>query len=269
MKVLILFLSVLGFFGCEELPFTNEDIKASTDKPKNRKEEIKEQDSLQSENELPFSEREGKASVIAEEGKGEDQETEEKPLEEEKENKATSFLEEEITVISEDLELKEDTVIQNRKVILDMVLIKTFEHNLFIKAEEFVSNHSVIRNFPESEKAKKKMNGRNGGNILISTERAIGELQLVLSGEEAGSVPRRRFISKEHKESLRGQKGRDGSSAVYKKVCRKMTIPLALQSISIPIFSNPLSIRKCWEECIALPTVGEDGGEGASWSSRI
>jgi len=54
------------------------------------------------------------------------------------------FTEEEITLISEELELTEDTVIKNRKVVLDMAQIKTHEHSLFIIAEKFHSNHSVL-----------------------------------------------------------------------------------------------------------------------------
>ena len=64
--------------------------------------------------------------------------------------------EEETTIISENLELTKDSVIQDRKVVLNMVAIKTFEHDLSIIAEVFVSNHSVIQNFPEGHKSKEK-----------------------------------------------------------------------------------------------------------------
>ena len=60
--------------------------------------------------------------------------------------------EEETTILSEDLELSENLVIQNRKVVLDMVTIQTLQHDLTILAEEFVSNHSFIRNFPEGQR---------------------------------------------------------------------------------------------------------------------
>ena len=80
------------------------------------------------------------------------------------------ILEEEITFISEDMNLKKDTVIQNRKVVLDMITIKTFEHNFFILAEEFISNHSVIQNF-------------SCGNIQVEAGIAKGELRLILNGE--------------------------------------------------------------------------------------
>ena len=55
--------------------------------------------------------------------------------------------------ISENLELSKDTIIQNKKVVLNMVTIQTFEHDLTIIADEFVSNHSMIQNFPEGQKA--------------------------------------------------------------------------------------------------------------------
>ena len=246
MKNLILLSGFLIFCGCEELPFTNEDIIASTERPKN----TKEPDTIQTESKPPLPEKKEEAPVIQEE------------TEEEKENEEPPFLEGDITLISEDLELKEDTIIQNRKVVLDMVLIKTFEHDLFIRAEEFISNHSIIRNFPESEKAKKSQNGRNGGNILIKTEKAIGELQLVLNGEEAGRVPRRAFISKSEKERLRGKNGNDGQDAVYRKVCHSITLPFRLSPIgNIPLFPGH-SVKKCWYECASSPTAGEDGGRG-------
>ena len=257
MKNLILYAGCLILFGCEELPFTNEDITASTKKSEVT-EEIKELDNLQTETESkpPVLQDKKDIPVITEDEQTDDQIAEDNPPEE------NPFLEKEITLISEDLELREDTVIQNRKVVLDMAAVKTFEHNLFIIAEEFVSNHSVIRNFPEDEKAKKFQNGKNGGNILIEAERAIGELQIVLNGEEAGRVPKRNTISKAYRERLRGQKGRNGQNAVYRTFCRTASIPLILQAISIPIFSSSIPIKRCRELCVALPTKGEDGGRG-------
>ena len=94
--------------------------------------------------------------------------------------------EDEITLISGVFELEKNTVIQNRKVVLSMVTVKTFEYDLTIRAEEFVSNYSVIKNFPEEQKAKRGQSGRDGGDILIETGIAQGELQLILSGENAG-----------------------------------------------------------------------------------
>ena len=255
MKNLILYVGCLTLFGCEELPFTNEDITASTRKSEVT-EEIKELDNLQTESKSSLPENKNNTPVKTENEEAKEQATEENPPEEK------PFLEEEITLISEDLELTEDTVIQNRQVVLDMVVVKTFEHNLFIIAEEFVSNHSVIQNFPEDEKAKKFQNGRSGGNILIETDRAIGELQLVLNGEEAGRVPKQNLISKEQRKRLKGQKGRYGRDAVYETVCRISSISLALQAISIPIFPGSIPIKRCRERCVAPPTEGEDGGGG-------
>lgn len=256
MKNLILYASCLILFGCEELPFTNKDVTATKEVTEEPKKEIGDLDNIQTESKSPVLQDKKDIPIITEDEQTDSQIVEESPTEE------NPFLEEEITLISEDLELTENTVIQNRKVVLDMVAIKTFEHNLFIIAEEFVSNHSVIRNFLESEKAKKFQNGKSGGNILIEAERAIGELQLVLNGEEAGRVPRRNTISKAHKERLRGQKGRNGQGAVYRNFCRKASFPLALQAINIPIFLNSVSIKRCRELCVALPTKGEDGGRG-------
>ena len=101
-----------------------------------------------------------------------------------------------------------------------MVAIKTFEHDLTIKSEEFISNHSVIQNFPEGQKAKKKEHGKNGGNILIEAEIAQGELQLILNGEEAGRVSNQEILSKEEVAKLKGRRGQSGRDAVYKTHCR-------------------------------------------------
>ncbi|MDE0518543.1 MAG: hypothetical protein OXH36_03175 [Bdellovibrionales bacterium] len=72
-----------------------------------------------------------------------------------------------------------------------MVTIQTLQHDLTILAEEFVSNHSFIRNFPEGQTANKKENGRNGGHVLIKAKIAKGSLGLILSGENGGYVSKR------------------------------------------------------------------------------
>ena len=156
----------------------------------------------------------------------------------------------EITIVSGVLELEKDTVIQNRRVVLNMVTVKTFEHDLTIRSEEFVSNHSVIQNFPEKLKAKKGKSGRNGGDILIETGIAQGKLQLVLNGENAGRGKGWRKISKRKREKLRGKAGRDGRNAVYRTFCKDLSILV----ITVD--------RHCWEECVSPPTMGEDGGDG-------
>ena len=180
--------------------------------------------------------------------------------------------EEETTIISGDLKLKEDLVIQDRKVILNMARIKTLEHDLFILAEEFVSIHSVIQNFPEGKKGKRKKDGKDGGNILIETKTAEGELQLILNGQSGGRVSGRRSLSKEERKRLKGQKGLNGYNAVYQTFCRDIKlnvpifVPFPLGSFSIPVD------RECWEECAAFPTPGDDGGKGLSglpgWNGR-
>ena len=170
--------------------------------------------------------------------------------------------EDEITLISGELELKEDTVIQNRKVVLDMVTVKTLEHDLSIKAEEFVSTHSLIQNFPEGQKAKKGKSGRDGGDILIEAEIATGELQIVLNGEKAGHVPNQRTLSKKTRAKLKGRKGENGRDAVYKPHCRSATMSLGLFTVPFP--SSP----ECWIECVSPPAKGQNGRDGLQGSSR-
>ena len=156
--------------------------------------------------------------------------------------------EEETTIISEDLELTKDSTIQDRRIVLSNVTIKTFEHDLTIRAEEFISNQSVIQNFPEKRRARKKQNGKNGGNILIEAEIAQGELQLILNGEGGGRVSRGRSVSRS---KLRGQRGKDGQDAVYRKYCRDVKF-LALWNVD----------RRCRYRCMAPPTGGQDGEDG-------
>ena len=183
-----------------------------------------------------------------------------------------SIPEEETSVISGDLKLKEDLVIQDRKVVLNMARIKTFEHDLFILAEKFVSIHSVIQNFPEGKKGKRKKDGKSGGNILIETKTAEGELQLILNGQSGGRVPRRRSLSKEGRQRLKGSKGLNGYNAVYQTFCRDINLKVPFL---VPFPLNSLSIhvdRECWEECAAFPTLGDNGGKGLSglpgWNGR-
>ena len=130
-----------------------------------------------------------------------------------------------------------------------MVTVKTFEHDLTIKAEEFVSNHSLIQNFQKNQKAKKGKAGRDGGDILIETETAEGKLQLVLNGEDAGRGKGWRKISKAKREQLRGKDGKNGRNAVYRTFCKDLLFLVIVD-------------RKCWEECVSPPTQGEAGGDG-------
>ena len=256
MKILILYASLLVLCHCGEIPFTDEDTP--TIKPKITGEET-EPDSLQTETVPSLPESNPDVPIITE---NKEEQTAEEILQEETPPEEPPFSEEEITLISEDLELTEDTVIKNRKVILDMAQIKTHEHSLFIIAEEFHSNHSVIQNFPEGRKAKKKEHGKNGGNILIEAEKAIGELQLVLNGEKGGRVPRRSKISKDERKRLKGKNGRNGRDAVYKRVCRTVHVPLSLNPIGIPVFPRSVPIRNCWDECDRSPKREKNGKRG-------
>lgn len=155
----------------------------------------------------------------------------------------------EVTIIEEDMELTENAVIQNTRVILNMVTVKTFEHDLIIKADEFISNHSIIQNFEENKKAKKNENGKSGGGILIEANTAKGELQLILNGEKGGYVPGRKLSSSE-RSNLRGRNGRNGRNAIYREVC---------DTVTIFIFTVD---TYCKDVCMASPKQGEYGGKG-------
>ena len=237
-------------FGCEDLPFTDEDIQNIAPELETTETETEEeQNNFQGEDEIPPLKNQKEISINIEEREitaATEREKLKAPLPEgieesleggvkvsitdnslednreavdsgnkekvtewkisrketEKQIPETEPIEEkeplspdEITIVSGVLELEKNTVIQNRRVVLNMVTVKIFEHDLTIRAEEFVSNHSVIQNFPEKAKAKKRKPGRDGGDILIETGIAQGKLQLVLNGEDAGRSKGWRKIS--------------------------------------------------------------------------
>ena len=224
LKIIFLVISFFIFLSCEELNWTDEDI--FKEKAEKIKKDFQAQSIIKIYNKIAkdtFSSDSKSSNDLA--------------------------LKEEIITISENLELKETTIIKAKKVILDMVKVQTFEHSLIIIADEFLSNHSVIQNFKENEKAKKKENGRHGGSILILANKASGNLKLILNGENGGKVSTRRVLTNEEKEKLLGSNGKNGRDAIYKKFCEIETF-LILQN------------RRCRFECILKQTRGEDGGEG-------
>ena len=230
LQIIFLFSACFIFFACEDLSFTDKDIFSS----RTRKEKAQDKTTI------PKAEKKEEDKKNLNIMKNEDQ-----------------ILEEETTVLSEDLELSENTVIQNRKVILDMLSIQTLQYDLTIIAEEFVSNHSFIRNFPEEQTANEKEDGRKGGQVLIKAKTAKGNLGLILNGEHGGPTPKR-SISRMERADLSGRDGENGYDAVYDTRCRDFYIPLGLGLIPIKIFLD----RNCWEECRVKPTKGENGEDG-------
>ena len=164
--------------------------------------------------------------------------------------------EEEITILLEDLELSENLVIQNKRVVLDMITIQTLQHDLTIIAEEFISNHSFIQSFPEGQTAKEKEIGRSGGHVLIKTKTVKGNLQLTLRGENGGYVSRRP-ISRNERDKLAGRNGKNGYDAIYDTWCRDFYIPFGLGVLGKIVLD-----RDCWQECRVNPTRGGNGEDG-------
>ena len=165
--------------------------------------------------------------------------------------------EEETTILSEDLELSENTIIQNKKVVLDMMTIQTLQHDLTIIAEEFISSHSFIQSFSEGQTAKEKEDGRSGGHVLIKAKTSKGSLGLILSGENGGYVPTRQ-ISRSERAKLSGRNGANGYDAIYDTWCRDFYIPFGLG-----IFGGRIVLdRNCWQKCRVNPTRGRSGENG-------
>ena len=226
-RFIFLIFAFVIFSACEDLSFTNTDIFSPETKA------VKEKEILNTESQ-----------------------TENKNLSDTALKDSEQISEEEITVLSEDLELSENLIIQNKKVILDMMTIQTFEHDLTIIADEFLSNHSIIKNFPEKQTAKEKEDGRSGGHVLIKAKTAKGSLQFTLSGENGGSVPKRE-ITRRERAKLSGRNGENGYNAVYDTWCRDFYIPLGLG-----FFGKIVLDRDCWNECRVNPTKGQDGEDG-------
>ena len=235
LKVIFRIFYVFIFLSCEELHWKDEDIK---EKQKTQSQSIIKKDAN---TEKEVIEKEIKeTSVIS------------KDLELEEDTIIISEdlePEEDTIIVSEDLELKEDTTIKGEKVILDMVKIQTFEHNLTIIAKEFLSKHSIIANFLEGQKAQKREDGKSGGDIFILAYKAEGNLKLVLSGENGGRVSRRRTMTKKERREIKGVNGKNGKDAVYGKFC---------ETESFLFLTN----KRCRLKCILKQTRGEDGGKG-------
>ena len=135
-KCIFLTFSFFIFPACEDLPFTDEDVQSTT---------TREESSIKTGGPSPANEQTADDTQIA----GNETVLAETPDNETEEEKEKEIPEEEITTISEEVVLAEDTVIQNTRVVLDMASIKTSEHDLVIIADEFISNHSVIQNFSQ------------------------------------------------------------------------------------------------------------------------
>ena len=230
LNFIFLILILIITSDCKDLPFNNEDIFSLESKRNSVKK-------------LDINESLSRKSTATENELTIPPETEE-------------FLGEDITIISQNLKLTEDTLIQNKRVILDKTIIQTFEYNLAIVAEEFISHQALIQNFPKKQKASTNQNGKNGGNILIKTKTAKGSLQLFLNDESGGFIPRRK-ISKRDRRKLSGRDGRKGYDAVYRTECRNIYIPVVFGFFGrIPVD------RKCGKVCVVGPTKGQNGENG-------
>ena len=117
----------------------------------------------------------------------------------------------------------------------------------------------IILSFAISQKGKpaqKKEIGRSGGYVLIKARTAKGGLFLTLSGENGGSVHKRK-ITRRERVKLSGHNGKNGYNAVYDTWCRDFYIPLGLG-----FFGKIVLDRNCWNECRVHPTRGQNGGNG-------
>ena len=248
LKIIFLIACLFIFLSCKELSFTDEDILNESS--------IKEQKQKTNTKAESWSERQSSLESYEDmnkevfKNKAESSKQDKALLTEElKSSNEHEIIQENITVISGDLELRKHLIINSQKVTLDMAKVKTNNYNLAIITSEFLSSHSVIQNFQEGEPAKKREEGKSGGNISILTNRARGDLKLILNGENGGKVSKRKVITKEERKKLLGSNGTNGRDAIYKKFC---------ETESFLFLTN----RKCRFECVLKQSRGEDGGDG-------
>lgn len=91
-------------------------------------------------------------------------------------------------VVKGSLELYENQVIEGDRVfIMKNSTITTFDKNLEIRAKELISYGGVINNYPMDAKASFGKNGRSGGTVNITADKASGQLSVVLRGEAGGT----------------------------------------------------------------------------------
>ncbi|MDE0092359.1 MAG: hypothetical protein OXN83_03625, partial [Oligoflexia bacterium] len=251
LKIIFLVVCLFLFLSCEDLSFTDEDTlnERSINKQKQISEDKADSQFQRNSNTIKDYEEAGD-EVFNNKAPTENFNQDKGFLAEEiKNSNEHEIIQENITIISGSLELTKPLVINSPKVILDMATIKTNHYNLAIIADEFISNHSLIQNFEEEKRAKKREEGKSGGHISILANKARGNLKLVLSGESGGKVSRRRVLTVDERKNLLGKSGKNGKDAVYKRICETKSF-LFLTNIN------------CRFECIVKQTGGEDGGDG-------
>ena len=241
---------LLMCIGCNNLPFPNQDNQSSQIKTEEKKTELTNEfyTVYKSPSESENSSSSDRKKIIPEKAR---------------------YIVEETTVVTEDMDLKATTVIQSKKVILEAT-VKTFQYDLIITADEFISNNAVIQNFPEGQKAKQNTHGKNGGHILIDTKKAKGNLQLILNGEHGGPAPERR-LSKTELSKFKGGDGGNGTDAVYQTVCQnnhpkkweKAAYTIVKQNgifgiHTAFIIQRMRDDRPCLDVCLTPPKKGKD-----------
>lgn len=104
-----------------------------------------------------------------------------------------------LSVVSRKIEIPKDILLEgemtlssNRKFeahrifIAKSLILKTMSFNLYISAEEVVSDGGLITNFSKESIPFREQNGRSGGSIKLSAEKATGSLRFLLNGEDGG-----------------------------------------------------------------------------------
>lgn len=87
-------------------------------------------------------------------------------------------------ILDKKIELSSNTVIRSQRIFLKRnSLIQTNGFNLTFRAKHIFSDHAQIITFPEGAEAEVTANGKSGGQIRFVAKQAIGDLQVILRGE--------------------------------------------------------------------------------------
>lgn len=82
--------------------------------------------------------------------------------------------------------LTEDKTIQLGRLYLSKTPLLTFGHNIHLQVDTIYSDEGKIESFPQNTKADQGKDGRHGGNLMITANRAIGNLKITMRGENGG-----------------------------------------------------------------------------------
>lgn len=151
--------------------------------------------------------------------------------------------------------LVEPTSLIVNRLFFDKTKIKTNGFNLEITANEMISNDGVIETFAENTKAKENVAGRSGGNIIIRSKVAVGQLLVILRGEDGGDGSKGISYSARAKDGIAAGYG-EAECECSPRACPHVSPIEFLESLNI----NKEIQRLCF--CVSHGTNASNGADG-------